>query len=888
MELQPPQLAVFAQHALHIRGLRELVQRVCLSLLRRLRRLLSATRREVRLQSCTHHAEEPTASKVNTLGLLVCDRLDWQHNIPLKDLADRHACVACHGCVDRVVRQDGAIHAVICVWSHRANHVGRVDILDCKRQLHLLEPIQDLVSQPRADICELHITACIDFAGAAKHRVPAALGDDDHAVALCLHQADAVLEDLVGRDIHLRQEADVHIPGRQACIHGDKAAMPPHELHQANAISIASRLGVSGLHSLQCLGTRRVEAEGPIQDVEVVLHGLRDRDDRALVATIEQELLDVDAPAVRAVSADDEELADAPGLQGCGHLLGGWVAAVVHEHAAALHVDVLHDLGRQIDPGLWFHATVVAALDTIDGLNAVGPQHVAEFADHIVQTRTKPTARHDGGRHAWLSRVEVQQLPWRRPAQLQVGSSLRLRSVVAGERLRVPRVALEEDVASDSKDSALQRIPAFLGGEGAAQVSALHALDHRPLPQDVFRLQRRRQVAQRIGAAPCGARVGETIWLEAGLPCCEEHPREPSAVQAHAAPRNLREHLQGHIDVALVYLRDAHTGKPGHRAVHGMLRKHSAIVAIERVRLLGPNCVGGVDVLNGQRLLLLLEACEDLVLQPRPDVQLVCGSLEVLEESVPATIRDRHDTIALLRHDGLAMVQDLVQGDLHLRKQADVHVTGRQSGLERKEAAVQASQLDHADAICVACRLDVCRGQGVPGHRACGVKAERAVQERDVVIDRRGDRQASAGVVDAGQGGGHLQGAAHCAIASEHEELPDAVLLEHLCSLGVARVPTTGLQDAAALLVDVLHELVGHVGPFRPLQNTLEAIHDPIDPLDAIAAQGQDDFADRIVLSGGDAAGCEHRSASRRILRIEVQGLPRAGAEQLVVNALVG
>mmetsp|Transcript_105212 Transcript_105212/g.304337 ORF Transcript_105212/g.304337 Transcript_105212/m.304337 type:complete len:556 (-) Transcript_105212:521-2188(-) len=434
MELQPPQLAVFAQHALHIRGLRELVQRVCLSLLRRLRRLLSATRREVRLQSCTHHAEEPTASKVNTLGLLVCDRLDWQHNIPLKDLADRHACVACHGCVDRVVRQDGAIHAVICVWSHRANHVGRVDILDCKRQLHLLEPIQDLVSQPRADICELHITACIDFAGAAKHRVPAALGDDDHAVALCLHQADAVLEDLVGRDIHLRQEADVHIPGRQACIHGDKAAMPPHELHQANAISIASRLGVSGLHSLQCLGTRRVEAEGPVEHGDVVVDGLRDADDGALPAELLHCLVSVVGATVRTVAADDKVLPDSLRLED-GRLHVHWrVAPIACQHGAAQVMDVAHRRGRQLHPTLRVDDAFVASSNPINLLNTVDGQHLDNLAYDGVETGAQAAASDDGGHH--IAGIEVQRLSGACRQHLVV----RLRVRLVEEHFRDPRV----------------------------------------------------------------------------------------------------------------------------------------------------------------------------------------------------------------------------------------------------------------------------------------------------------------------------------------------------------------------------------------------------------------------------------------------------------------
>ena len=74
--------------------------------------------------------------------------MDRQVYVPLVDLPDRHAAVARHGPVHGVLPKDGAVGAVEGVGRHRADHVGRVDVLDGQRLL-LLEQFQTtLTSNP--------------------------------------------------------------------------------------------------------------------------------------------------------------------------------------------------------------------------------------------------------------------------------------------------------------------------------------------------------------------------------------------------------------------------------------------------------------------------------------------------------------------------------------------------------------------------------------------------------------------------------------------------------------------------------------------------------------------------------------------------------------------
>lgn len=68
--------------------------------------------------------------------------------------------------------------------------------------------------------------------------------------------------------------------------------------------------------------------------------------------------------------------------------------------------------------------------------------------------------------------------------------------------------------------------------------------------------------------------------------------------------------LQRQIHVPLVHLRNEDAGQAGHGAMDGMLGEHGAVVAVERVGLLGPDGVRRIDVLDGQRFLLLLAVSE--------------------------------------------------------------------------------------------------------------------------------------------------------------------------------------------------------------------------------------------------------------------------------------
>mmetsp|Transcript_22309 Transcript_22309/g.76353 ORF Transcript_22309/g.76353 Transcript_22309/m.76353 type:complete len:223 (+) Transcript_22309:812-1480(+) len=219
-----------------------------------------------------------------------------------------------------MLRQHRAIDAVLCIGRHSTDHVRGVDVLDGKWLLDLLEVSQDLVAHPDTDV----LVVARAFARIAQG-VGAAVGDDDDCVALGSHELLNISQKLVQVHMHLGDDTEVNDTRRHDCIQSDKATLFTEQLHEADAVGIARRFHISGFDGLFRLADRGVETEGLVHDGQVVVDGLRDADDGALVLHARQQPQDVDGTFLAAIASDDEELAHSGLLEVLRTLPGGVV-----------------------------------------------------------------------------------------------------------------------------------------------------------------------------------------------------------------------------------------------------------------------------------------------------------------------------------------------------------------------------------------------------------------------------------------------------------------------------------------------------------------------------------------------------------------------------------
>ena len=75
----------------------------------------------------------------------------------------------------------------------------------------------------------------------------AAFGDDDHGVASAREARAQGREERVEIERHLGHEAEVRLAARDRGVHRDEPRVAAHELHDADAVLRAERLGVRGV-----------------------------------------------------------------------------------------------------------------------------------------------------------------------------------------------------------------------------------------------------------------------------------------------------------------------------------------------------------------------------------------------------------------------------------------------------------------------------------------------------------------------------------------------------------------------------------------------------------------------------------------------------------------
>jgi hypothetical protein len=337
--------------------------------------------------------------------------------VPSVHRRDGESGVPGHGAVQCAVRQQRAVDVVGGVGRHGADHVRRVDVLEGDREAGLLlEMLLDLVGEPEADV-EEHLVAGRVVGVGEVHALgdevlAGALGHDDDHVAVV---AEALLDELeeaapaVEVEGRLRDEAAVDVAAGERGVHGDEAAVPAHELDDPDAVLGALGLDVRGVDGALRLLHGGVEAEGLVDDGDVVIDGLGHADDGALEAAPLHLLVDGRGALLRAVAADDVHLVD-PAVLDAVHDLGRVLAAAGGaQHRAAALVDVVDGARRELHRVARVEA-LVPALDAVHGGHAVHVVQAAdELADDGVEARAQPAAGHDRRRH--LVRLEVHALP---------------------------------------------------------------------------------------------------------------------------------------------------------------------------------------------------------------------------------------------------------------------------------------------------------------------------------------------------------------------------------------------------------------------------------------------------------------------------------------------
>src|SRR5262245_50553171 len=125
--------------------------------------------------------------------------------------------------------------------------------------------------------------------------------------------------------------------------------MTLYQLDDADAVLGADRLDVRAADHLHPRAERRLEAETLVDEVDVVVDGLRHRDDADGEPAPRDLRDDRDGAAASPVTSHDEEHADPELDEPIYHRARVLIAARGAEHGAARVVDLRDEVGRELD-----------------------------------------------------------------------------------------------------------------------------------------------------------------------------------------------------------------------------------------------------------------------------------------------------------------------------------------------------------------------------------------------------------------------------------------------------------------------------------------------------------------------------------------------------------
>mmetsp|Transcript_13527 Transcript_13527/g.34420 ORF Transcript_13527/g.34420 Transcript_13527/m.34420 type:complete len:333 (-) Transcript_13527:608-1606(-) len=263
------------------------------------------------------------------------------------DEADGEARVSRHGAVDGGLGEEAAVEGVGGVGGDGADHVGRVDVFQVRFDLVVVEVLGDFRFHPQPDVGEDRVPRGVLLGGVRGEEVHSrALRDDDDAVLLALEEVgDVPQQSALALELEgdLGDEAEVDLSRREGGLHGDVARVAAHEFDEADAVEGGGGLDFRGGDGHLGFFDGGVEAEGFVDERDVVVDGFGDADDGDFEAPFHDFFVELDGAAVGAVAADDVDVVEAVVFDGVDDHLGVVAAAGAAEEAAALVVDVGHD-----------------------------------------------------------------------------------------------------------------------------------------------------------------------------------------------------------------------------------------------------------------------------------------------------------------------------------------------------------------------------------------------------------------------------------------------------------------------------------------------------------------------------------------------------------------
>ena len=199
----------------------------------------------------------------------------------------------------------------------------------------------------------------------------------------------------------------------------------PISLTTRDAVARARGLDVRAADHVDRGGERALEAEAPVDEVDVVVDRLGDADDADEEIAPADLVDELHRASKRPVAPDDEQDADVELVEAVDHLARVLVAARGSERRPASVMDVGHRRGGELDRFVAALADeppvpVAKAEDLRDAVAVRELEH--EPADHVVDAGAEPAARHDPAAQA--ARVEedavarARQLEGRRPRRV--------------------------------------------------------------------------------------------------------------------------------------------------------------------------------------------------------------------------------------------------------------------------------------------------------------------------------------------------------------------------------------------------------------------------------------------------------------------------------------
>jgi hypothetical protein len=201
----------------------------------------------------------------------------------------------------------------------------------------------------------------------------------------------------------LRDQHHVHVGGRERRMASDEAGVPPHQLHHSDAVPGSGGFHVRAADHVHRSGEGRLEAEGAIDEVDVVVDRLGDADHADRQAPLVNLRHQAHRAAERAVSPDHEQHTDVELLQAIDHLARILVAARRAEHGAARLMRVRDHRGREPHgaDAVATHQPLVAVTEAVDLRDAVTVRELHDqAAHHVVETGAQPAAGDDAALQA--------------------------------------------------------------------------------------------------------------------------------------------------------------------------------------------------------------------------------------------------------------------------------------------------------------------------------------------------------------------------------------------------------------------------------------------------------------------------------------------------------